>query len=120
MSQFKTIIQKPNYDVAGGLKDFDPVRIESDDAVTVQVFYVGLDAGDMNLRIQQSLDENVVDFNNVLDPNGDLVEQVLDSGETSHTFNITGFETDWARLIIQEIGGVTAGTITKIIWRIQK
>lgn len=120
MSQFKTIVQELNYDLAGGAINFAPQRIESGDTVTAQVFYSGLDAADLNLRLQQSLDESVSDFNDVLDAGGNEVESVLDNTETSFTFNITSLETDWARMIIQAIGAVTAGIITKIIWRIGK
>lgn len=121
MSRFKTITQEPNFDVSAGVTNFDTVRIESDDNVTVQVFYNGLDAEDLNVRIEQSLEESdPPDFNDVVDPNGSLIEKNLESADTSHTFNITGFVTDLARLVIQSVGGVTQGTITKIIWRIQK
>lgn len=120
MSQQKTITQLPAYDVAAGVTNFDPVRIESEDEVTIQIFYNGLDAADLNVRVQQSLDEAVADFNDVVDPAGNEVESVLDNGETSLTINVTGFLTDWARLIIQTAGTVSTGTITKIIWRIKK
>jgi len=121
MSQFKTIIQKPNFDVAGEVTNFETVRIESDDNVTVQVFYNGLDADDLNVRIEQSLEETASpDFNDVSDASGNLIEKNLESSEASHTFNINGFVTDLARLVITSVGAVTQGVITKIIWRIQK
>lgn len=120
MSQQKTITQNPNYDVSAGVTNFDIVRIESNGPVTVQVFHNGLDAADLNLRLEQSIDEDVSDFNDVLDGAGNEVESEIDNTDNSHTFNINGFTTDYARLVIQSVGAVTAGTITKIIWRIGK
>jgi len=120
MSRFKRIVQEPNFDVSAGVTNFENVRIESEDEVTVQVFYTGLDAEDLNVSIEQSLDESVEDFNDVTDPGGSKIEKNLESAETSHTFNITGFLTDYARLIISSVGGVTTGIITKIVWRIKK
>lgn len=118
---FKVFEQFPEYDVAGGVTEFPALRIESKDAVTVQVFYEGLDAEDLIINVQQSLElADAPDFNNVVDPAGNNVEQELISADTSHTFNVTGFETDLARLVISAIGGVTIGTITKILWRVQK
>jgi len=121
MSDFKTITQKPNFDVSGGATDFDAVRIESNDLVTVEIFYEGLDAEDLNVKVQQTLDSiSNANFNDVKDPSGGLIEKELESADKSHTFNITGFNTDYARVVISAVGGVSVGTITKIIWRIQK
>lgn len=121
MSQFKTITQNPNYDVAGGVTDFDKIRIQSEDLVTVEVFYTGLDAEDLSVKVQQTLDSpSDANFNDVKDASNALIEKQLESADKSHTFNITGFNTDYARVIISDVGAVTTGTITKIIWRIQK
>ena len=121
MSQFKTIEQKPAYDVAGGVTNFDPVRIESENEVTVQVFYTGLDAEDLNIKLQQALvTDQAPDFNDVVDASDVTIEKNLESGETSHIFNITGFNSDYARMIIDSVGAVTAGIINRIVWRIKK
>jgi len=112
------IEQLVDHDISAGPVDFRHERIESQPGrVTVQIFYEGLDTNDVEIKPQQNLDHlNPDTFEDLVDTKGKSVLFKLDKNDKSHVFNIVGWSTDIARIILSSIGSATTGKITKILW----
>jgi len=103
------ITQTVAYDVAGGAKEFDGVRLANlGDHLSVQINYTDV-IGIVTVHVDQSLDG----INYDIVSNADYT---LDEAKTSHTFNINDLVTNFVRVRI-ETNGAT-GTIDSIIWRV--
>jgi len=105
------------HEISAGPVNFDEIRLESKDLVTVQVFYEDLDTDDVEIKLQQNLEHgNPNGSNDIVDNRKKSVSVKLKKDDKSHTFNISGWATDKARVILSSIGTATTGKITKILW----
>ncbi len=110
-NDMNTIVQDVNYNLTGGDKEFQPVRLFFlRDLVTVQVNYSPLSSSEVVFSVDQSLDgENF----SVL-PEASFI---LEPEKTVHTFNIVGVLTNYLRARLQVPPGGSTGTLSKIIWK---
>lgn len=105
------ITQKLEYDLSGGDKEFDGIRLWNlEDKLTVQVNYTGITSSLVSIALSQSLDG--LSYSPV--PGG---EYTLDPAAPSHTFNVIALQTNYVRaeVVLQEASG---GTINTIIFKV--
>ncbi len=106
MIQIKQLV---DYNLAGGDKSFDGVRLPNlGDELSVQINYTVL-TGEVGVYVEQSLDG--ISFSAIT---GAVFQ--LDGSKPSHTFNIAGLVTDFTRIRL-DVSGAT-GTIDELIWRV--
>ncbi|MFK5855370.1 MAG: hypothetical protein QM503_04500 [Bacteroidota bacterium] len=97
-----------NYPLASGDKTFDGVRLYNlNKDVTVQINYTGIDADDVQVILESSLDG--VNFTQVME-----AAFILDKTKPMHTFTILGLVTSYLRLRIIT-GSATTGTIDEML-----
>jgi hypothetical protein len=97
-----------NYDLAGGSKALEGVRLYNlNGNMTVQINYEALNADDVSVSLEMSLDG----FNYSAIPEASYQ---LDKSLQSHSFIFYGFWTSYIRLKV-DVGSATAGKITDML-----
>jgi len=111
------ITQKLDYDLAGGDKEFEGIRLWNlSGKVTIQINYHGITAENIRVAIQQSLDG--ISYDTIY-----RGEYLLIPTLPSHVFNVLHLKTNYVRVevvIVPVIGVSTevAGVIDEIIWKV--
>ena len=111
LSDMTEITQKLTYDLAGGNKTFEGIRLWNlKDKLTVQVNYSSVSSALVDAILQESLDG--INFNNIAGASVTIVKT-----DPSYTFNLTGLLTNYVRLKIT-LGEATTGTIDEVIFKV--
>jgi len=97
-----------NYPLTSGDKTFDGIRLYNlNKDCTIQINYSDIDADDVRVEIETSLDG--VNFSSLLE-----ATWLLDKTRPSHTFKILGLVTSYVRVKLT-VGSATTGTIDKVL-----
>lgn len=100
------ITQKPNYNIPDGIKKFDSVQAEGNNAV-VAIMYENINSTDVELFVEQSPDGT-----NWAEMEGS--RKVVDQTKDHHTYNIIGIVQGLLIRIGIDPKTATAGTLTEI------
>jgi hypothetical protein len=100
------ITQKPNYNISDGIKRFDSVQAEGNNAV-ITIIYENIDTADVELFIEQS-----VDGSNWPELEGS--RKVVDQTKDHHTYNVIGLVKGLLIRIGVDPKTAATGTITEI------